>query len=216
MSSRSSGQSGRIGLDALREIYEGAIASGADASYRKRRWGRAGEFAGWLDQNALASLPEESALALYRASGGRDASAFSATPIEEMRDALDFLLYDTIKLEGRFDECVSPDGGYKLPGAGREFISWLLCLRDPQLLGVWNSNAERMLKRVGAYPDTMNRGPVGIRYLDLMEALAGLRARLGLRDFIEIDVLAYLSTRPPGKRPIQPEPVSVERDNAVA
>ena len=62
----------------------------------------------------------------------------------------------------------------------------------------------------------MNRGPVGIRYLDLMEALALVRARLGLRDFIEVDVLAYLSTRPSGRRQNQAETATVERDNALA
>ena len=136
----------------LRRLYEEALESGADAAYRKRRWGRAAELVEWLEQDALGSLSAENALQLYRASGGRESSAFSGTAIEELRDALDFLLYDTIKLEGRFDECVSPQGGYKLPGAGREFVSWLLCLRNPQLLGVWNSNAERMLKRIGGLP----------------------------------------------------------------
>jgi hypothetical protein len=203
-------------MDELRRLYDDAIESGADAVYRKRRWGRAAEFAGWLEQDALNSLETEQGLRLYRASGGREAASFSSTPIEELRDSLDFLLYDTIKLEGRFDECVTPDAGYKLPGTGKEFVSWLLCLRNPQLLGVWNSNAERMLKRIGAYPETMKRGPLGIRYLDLMEALASLRARLGLRDFIEIDVLAFVSTRPSGRRRNQAETVSVERDNALA
>ena len=149
-----------------------------------------------LEQNALPFLESEQALRLYRASGGRRPAEFRSTPIEELRDSLDFLLYDTIKLEGRFDECASDEGAYSMPGAGREFVSWLLCLRNPALLAVWNSNAERMLKRLGTYPQTMNRGPVGIRYLDLMESLAGVRARVGLRDFVEVDILAYLSTRP--------------------
>ena len=179
----------------LRRLYEEAIESGAEASYRKRRWGRAAEFAELLEQNTLTSLEPEQALQLYRASGGRRPADFGSTPVEELRDSLDFLLYDTIKLEGRFDECASDDGAYSMPGAGREFVSWLLCLRNPALLAVWNSNAERMLKRLAAYPETMNKGPVGIRYLDLMEALAAVRARVGLRDFIEMDILAYLSTR---------------------
>ena len=130
---------------------------------------------------------------MYRASGGRESAAFAATPIEEVRDTLDFLLYDTIKLEGRFDECASPEGAYKLPGAGREFVSWLLCLRNPSLLGVWNANSERLLKLLNAYPESMNRGPVGIRYLDLIEALARLGGSLGLRDFMELDVAAFIA-----------------------
>ena len=211
-----SSQSGRVNLDDLRRLYDEALESGADSGYRKRRWGRAPEFAAWLGQDALASLQPDDALRLYRASGGREASAFSSTPIEELRDSLDFLLYDTIKLEGRFDECASPDGAYKLPGGGREFVSWLLCLQNPALLGVWNTSAERMLKRIGSYPDSMNRGPVGIRYLDLMEVLASVRAHLGLRDFIEVDVLAHLSTRPLRRQVETTETDNTELKNALA
>ena len=140
---------------------------------------------------------------LYRASGGRDAASFSSNPIEELRDSLDFLLYDTIKLEGRFDECATPSGAYKLAGAGKEFVSWLLCLRNPALLGVWNGNAERLLRQTGAYPEAMKRGPIGIRYLDLLESLGWLRFQLGVPDFIEMDAVAYLSARSRRREPDQ-------------
>ena len=55
----------------------------------------------------------------------------------------------------------SAGGAYKLSGAGREFISWLLCLRNPALLCVWNANAERMLRRAGAYPRRHEAGASG-------------------------------------------------------
>ncbi len=111
--------------------------------------------------------------------------------MEDMRDGIDFLLYDNIKLEGRFDECAAPEGAYRMAGAGKEFPSYLLCLGNPGLFAVWNANAERLLKRAGLLSDSMNRGPMGIRYLDLLEALNQLRARSGRRDFREIDELAY-------------------------
>ena len=180
----------------LRRLYEEASGAGSLDTYRRRRWSRAAEFAGWLEQDALAFLTPEQALRLYRASGGRDAAAFSAIPVEELRDSLDFLLYDTIKLEGRFDECASPDGAYKLAGTGGEFVSWLLCLRNPSLFCVWNANAERMLRRAGAYPRSMKQGPVGIRYLDLLESLGRLGGQAGLPDFIAVDETAWLSGRP--------------------
>ena len=185
----------------LRRLYDEAIDSGTTSPYRKRRWEKAAEFASWLEEEALPLLEPGQALRLYRASGGRDAAGFSVNPIEEVRDSLDFLLYDTIKLEGRFDECVNDGGAYKLSGAGKEFVSWLLCLRNPYLFAVWNSNSERMLRRMGAYSEAMKRGPVGIRYLDLLEALAWVRAQAGFPDFIEVDVAAFLSVRPGRREP---------------
>lgn len=198
----------QLSTTALRHLYDEAQEAGALDTHRKRRWSRATEFGGWLEQDALASLDSEQALRMYRASGGRDAASFSSNPIEELRDSLDFLLYDTIKLEGRFDECVLPEGAYKLAGAGKEFVSWLLCLRNPALFGVWNTNAERMLRRIGAYHEAMNRGPMGIRYLDLLEALGWLRLQLGLPDFIEVDSVAFLAARS-GRRQVG----STNRDN---
>ena len=188
----------------LRPLYDEAVGMGKIDAYRKRRWDRAAEFIPWLDENSLAELSPERAMRLYRASGGRDAAAFAANPIEEIRDSLDFLLYDTIKLEGRFDECASDGGAYKLDGAGKEFVSWLLCLRSPALFGVWNGNAERMLRLIRAYPESMKRGPMGIRYLDMLEALARVQALARLPDLIEVDIMAYVATRPKGWIPRLP------------
>ncbi len=201
---------------ALRRLHDEAAESGALDSYRRRRWSRAAEFHDWLQQDALAALSPEQALRLYRASGGRDPGAFSGNPIEEVRDSLDFLLYDTIKLEGRFDECVAPGGAYKLAGAGKELVSWLLCLRSPVLFCVWNGNAERMLRRAGAYPGAMNRGPDGIRYLDLLEALGRLAAQSGLPDFIAVDETAWLSTRPKQRNPKLAQTKNQEQWNGLA
>ena len=86
----------------------------------------------------------------------------------------------------------------------RSFVSWLLCLRSPALFGVWNGNAERMLRLLRAYPESMKRGPMGIRYLDMLEALARVQAQGRLPDFIEVDIMAYVATRPKGWIPRLP------------
>ena len=160
-------------------------------AYRHKKWRRSAEFNGWLRQDALTTLGMSQALELYRASGGRNTAQFKTNAIEEVRDCLDFLLYDNIKLEGRFDECAAPEGAYRMAGTGKEFPSFLLCLSNPGLFAVWNNNAERLLSRAGLLPATMKRGPIGIRYLDLLEALNQVRSRSGRRDFREIDELAY-------------------------
>ena len=186
-----------MGRAALRETYDEADRAGRLDGYRNRKWGRRAEFAAWLEQDALQDMGEAQALALalYRCSGGRDSQDFIGNDIEEVRDTFDFLLYDTIKLEGRFDECAAAEGAYKLRGAGKEFVSYLLCLREPGLFGVWNANAERLLRRAGGYPESLKQGPTGIRYVEFLEALGGLRARLGLRCFTQLDELAYLLAR---------------------
>ena len=165
------------------------------SAYRQRRWGRRDEWAAWLQPEALTALQPGQAAALYRAAGGRETARFRQNAIEEVRDSLDFLLYDTIKLEGRFDECAADAGAYKLAGAGKEFVSYLLCLHQPKLFCVWNANAERLLRAHGQYPPALRQGPVGIRYLDCLDAAARLAAALGLRDFQEFDEAAWLNAR---------------------
>ncbi len=178
-------------MQEIRELFTLAEDDRRLQAYRRKKWQRSAEFQGWLQQDALTALDMDQALALYRASGGRNTAQFKTNSIAEVRDCLDFLLYDNIKLEGRFDECAAPEGAYRMAGAGKEFPSYLLCLSNPGLFAVWNANAEGLLRRAGLLPVTMRRGPMGIRYLDLLEALNQVRARSGRRDFREIDELAY-------------------------
>ncbi len=178
------------------EAYQQALRLGQLEGYRQRRWQRSDEFSAWLDQSTLTSLTMEGALVLYRASGGGRTGEFKTNPIEEVRDSLDFLLFDTIMLEGRFDECASQEGAYNLAGTGKEFYSYLLCLRSPALFAVWNSHAERALRRLDIFPKTLRKGHLGIRYLDLLESLQPVRQQLGLADFRSVDEFAYALSRP--------------------
>ena len=179
----------------LAQAYRETAQTGTLARYWKRRWEKSGEMAAWLEQASLPSLSEIQSLALYRASGCRNQREFSANPLEEISDTLDFLLYDTITLEARFNECVSDGGAYKLAGAGKEFISYLLCLRQPGLLAVWNPATERALRQLGRYPKGLAQGHWGLRYMDLLEATHGLRPEYGLADFREVDEFCYFVDR---------------------
>ena len=175
---------------ALLQSFREAQASGQIPASAKRRWRDAAALGQLLYEDALPVMSQQQAFDLYRASGGRHAADFGANSIEEIRDSLDFLLYDTIKLEGRFQECVAEDGAYKLAGAGKEFISYLLGLRDPRLFGVWNATAERALRRMGLHPGALRQGHWGLRYIDLLDSLQRLAGRVGLVDFAEADRFA--------------------------
>ncbi len=182
-------------MQQVQEIFTLAEDDPRNLAYRRKKWSRSAEFHRWLQEDALPGLEMEQALELYRASGGRDAAGFKSNTIEDIRDGLDFLLYDNIKLEGRFDECAAPEGAYRMAGTGKEFPSYLLCLSNPGLFAVWNANAEGLLKQAGLLSAGIKRGPIGIRYLDLLEGLNQVRARSGRHDFREIDELAYQAAR---------------------
>lgn len=179
----------------LAQAYRETAQTGVLASYWKRRWNRSQEMAGWLEPEALPELTEQQSRALYRASGSSKISEFSANSLAEISDTIDFLLYDTVTLEARFNECVAEGGAYRLAGAGKEYISYLLCLRQPGLLAVWNTAAERALRRLGRYPSSMGKGHMGLRYMDLLEATHRLRPEFGLADFREVDEFCYFVSR---------------------
>lgn len=133
--------------------------------------------------------------ALYRGAGGRHITRFRTNPIEEVRDAVDFLLFDTIKLENRFEECALETGGFGLAGAGREWPSYLLTLREPSLFGPWSPHTERALRRLGILPPGLKHGHPGLCYIDLLDALHLVRVRLGLPDFQAVDEFCYFNGR---------------------
>ena len=183
----------------IQQTYRQAVSDGRLDAYVKRRWLRSEEFADWLTQDRLPALSMEQALSLFRASGGRKSQEFKSNSIEDIRDSLDFLLFDTIGLETRFAECASTTGAYYLAGAGREWASYALCLAEPSLFAFWGSHSENALRRLGVYPGNLNKGHLGLGYLDLLNALHTLRLRSGLTDFRAVDQLAFFVTRKSGR-----------------
>ena len=144
----------------------------------------------------MPGLTEKQASDLYRGSGSSRAREFKQNPIEDVRESLDFLLYDRTKLEGRFKECAGDDGGFKLAGAGKQFVSYLMCLRDPGLFAMWTPYSERLLRMVGLYHSGLRGRNLGMGYMDLLDALQRVRVRAGLPDFRLVDEFAYANTRP--------------------
>jgi hypothetical protein len=179
---------------ALAESLHRAEQGGDLDTYRRRRWGNDGR-THWLEQDYLPQLAETEALALYRGAGGRQAKRFGSNSIADVRDAMDFLLYDTIKLENRFEECAAETGGFGLAGAGKEWPSYLLTLREPTLFAPWSPHTERALRRLGMLPTGLRTGHPGLCYIDLLGTLTALAFRLHLPDFRGVDEFCYLNGR---------------------
>ena len=132
---------------------------------------------------------------MFRASGSKGIKEFGANKIDEIRESLDFLLYDPVSLEGRFAECVALDGAYHCGGFDKEFVTFLLCLREPSLFGIWQPYVVKALKIFGNCPLNFGKGHVGLAYLDLLDALMEIRRVTGLSDFISVDEYCYAITR---------------------
>ena len=164
---------------AWRESYLAAVGRGQLDRFNQRRWREAEIFIPWLEPEPLTQLTDSQALRLYRASGGRQIGEFKTNIEEDVRDSLDFLLYDTITLEARFAECASTQGAFKLAGAGKEFVSYILCLKNPGLFAVWNPASERAMRRLGLFTPTMARGHLGLGYFEVLDALSRVRQRMG-------------------------------------
>ena len=180
---------------ALSDAFLEAVRAGDLDSFRRRRWEYTDNPAGWLTQEKLTTLTRSHADTLYRGAGGRQISKFRTNPIEEVRDAIDFLLYDTIKLENRFEECALETGGFGMAGAGREWASYLLTLREPDLFAPWSPHTERALRRLGLLPPGLKQGHPGLCYIDLLDTLAVLAHRLQLPDFRVVDEFCYFNGR---------------------
>lgn len=180
---------------ALSDAFLEAVGTGELDTFRRRRWEYANDPAGWLKQDNLTTLKQSQADALYRGAGGRQITKFRGNSIEEVRESVDFLLYDTIKLENRFEECALETGGFGLAGAGREWPSYLLTLRDPTLFAPWSPHTERALRRLGSLPPGLKRGHPGLCYIDLLDSMHLLRGRLGLADFRAVDEFCYFNGR---------------------
>jgi len=179
----------------LWQTFVTVSSNGLLAGFRKKRWGEFEKWRGWLDRNTLPYLSLEHSLVMFRASGSKGIKAFGANKIDEIRESLDFLLYDPVSLEGRFAECVALDGAYHCGGFDKEFVTFLLCLREPSLFGIWQPYVVKALKIFGNCPLNFGKGHVGLAYLDLLDALMEIRRVTGLPDFISVDEYCYAITR---------------------
>ena len=179
----------------LAQAYRESAQTATLAKYWRRRWQSSDEMAAWLLQDNLPALTIDQAKSLYRAGGGTKTAEFATNSIAEISDTIDFLLYDAITLEARFNECVAEGGAYRLAGAGKEFVSYLLCLQQPKLLAVWNPASERALRKLDRYPRSLKQGHWGLRYLDLLETAYRLQPEFGLADFREVDEFCYFVSR---------------------
>lgn len=82
--------------------------------------------------------------------------------MEQLRAALDLLLYGEGGIAGRLSQATA-----MVPGMGRAIATALLLIVYPERYGVWNTTSEGALKRLGLWPNFQRGTSLGEKYVEI-------------------------------------------------
>lgn len=152
---------------------------------RRKDWWEKLDYDKFITREAIDQLSAEDALKLYKNTGWGVKlypHTFIENGIERIKDSLQYLLYGDAPLEERFTNVVDPNGSYKIKGTGREFASFLLCVKDPQEYGIWNGAVDDGLKLLKMTPRRKRGEKVGETYIKVLQVLKKLQDKCGFGD----------------------------------
>ncbi|MBI4201717.1 MAG: hypothetical protein HY532_01200 [Chloroflexi bacterium] len=169
------------------EQFKAIRESEALKRIRQRKWGKVERAKSLIQEDTLRELTLAQAEELYRClpvpQQGR--SVFLTNPIEEIREALSFLLYEQLMYEIRVYEFL--DQGGWLKGGNLSLAAALLCAKDSDLYGPISSNTEKGLKVLEMVPIFDKNESQAGRFQKLQETLFYLYRISGLHDLRETD-----------------------------
>ena len=159
----------------------------AIAKMHQRKWGKADRARELVQEETINNLTLEQADELYRCLpvSQRGRPLFLSNPIKDIREGLWFLLWEQLMYEMRVYEFL--DQGGWLKGGDLSLVAALLCIKDPDLYGLINTNTEKGLKALGMYPTFEKNESQAGRFQKVQETLFYLFRLSGLRDLRETD-----------------------------
>ena len=102
------------------------------------------------------------------------------------RQALAILVDEQVPLRTRLDQMRPPGGKPMVQGLGPGVITLILHFVDPNRYGILNGTSERLIRRLGLYPDVPVTESLATRYAAvnsvLLKVAAELKIDLGLLD----------------------------------
>lgn len=105
--------------------------------------------------------------------------------INRLRDGLRVLLDDTLSLAERLDRAIE-----MVPGMGKNLVTAILLVTQPDHYGVWNNRSEAAMKRLNIWPEFERGESFGNRYVKVNQILLKLRDELQT-DLWTVDTLWY-------------------------
>ena len=113
----------------------------------------------------------------------------ATSDIGKLRETLAYLQDESIDIETRMDEVLKKDGRYKIAGMGKNIVTALLHIFNPDKYGVWNTRTEKALIRVGLLSKKLSVSD-GNNYMKINEILINLKNYLNT-DLTNIDMFMY-------------------------
>ena len=131
-----------------------------------------------------------------------------AADMPRLREALTVLVDERLPLKTRLDRLRPPGGEPMVKGLGPSVITAFLHFVDPDRYGILNGASERVMRRLGLYPDLPGTASLAERYeavnLVLLRLASALDVDLGLLDAlwwrVQPQVLAEFGVAQAGAR----------------
>jgi hypothetical protein len=167
----------------------------------------------------VGGLDEETFLGFLRSENKRHTMGLGrgvsiATDMPRLREALALLVDERLPLRARLDRLRPAGGEPMVKGFGPSIITSILHFVAPGRYGILNGASERVLRRLGLYPDVPGTASFAERYEAvnrvLMRLASSLKIDLGLLDalwwrVLPQDLAGFAGPQPGTRRPHPPD-----------
>jgi hypothetical protein len=131
----------------------------------------------------VGSIEKDLFLKFLRSENDRHRMGFGrvgmmAANMPRLREALTLLVDERLSLRTRLDRVRPPRGQPMIQGLGPGIITLILHFVDPSRYAILNRTSDRIIRRLGLYPDIPITSSLATRYLALNEVMLGIASAL--------------------------------------
>lgn len=197
----------------IKVLLDKFVASEEAQAWREQRWKDHERWKEWIDLDKLNTLSNDELknrfLEYFNEGAGRH--PFNAVyrdrivrDIDKFREAMRFLLDETVPVEERLNEILTRDRRLHIEGIGKGLATSILMDLDPQKYATWNNKTNMGLEALGLIPEFERGDDWGTKYEKVMEVISHIRDLRPEFSFLEIDhFLHIVSATEEGKEAVK-------------
>ena len=197
----------------IKLLLDKFVASEEAQTWIKQRWEDHKRWKEWINAEKLNTLPDDELknkfLEYFNEGAGRH--RFNAIyrdrivrDIKKFREAMKFLLDESIPVNKRLNEILDRDGKFHIEGIGKGLATSILMDLDLQKYATWNNKTNMGLDALGLTPQFARGDDWGTKYQKVMEAIKHIKDLKPELSFLEIDhFLHIVSATEEGKEAVK-------------